>query len=305
MLIASLLLAALGTISGMAISDMLMNTYESLAHQKLDRGVSACKNYVRSVLVSVSNIARSAPAVSFALSEDVDAPPNLGSSKETAAVSLYSLDGRIYSTDGANGVPTLDELSADPDFNDFFTLELDEFVSLRTHAVTEEYGGKPYDENAGIVSCCHKIYGEDGAVIGFVVADVFPSALYRYFDFSDDDTFGGSVSVIRLNETNYFPFENNSEYLSDFAAVGSMQSRESKDGKYLMMTSPRNFFDGTITVGFSLGNHRFNVIAAISVIVVVCLAAICAVHFAARAFAAHTDKRLCRLLDKMQGSELE
>lgn len=299
MLTTAVFLLAVAAVSAVSASDMLFKAYESAAVQKLDRGVSSCKNYLQSVMLSIENLALDSQIIKKSQSEDfkpitskLDNACNYA--KKINAITVYAADGRIYSSSSVGGAPSLKRLEGNAGMNDFFTLESDEFVSLRTDAIAASYNRKPYDNRAGMVSCCRKIYS-DGVCTGYIVADVFPSNLYQYFDFSADGSFSDSIAVIRFSG-DFFPSGNNAEYISDLS--GGKTNRTS-DSKYLLLSSPRNFFGGSITVGVPLKNPRSSIALISCVMAAGSVAVLIAVHFIARSVAAKLDRRLSGLLDKM------
>lgn len=307
MLITSVLLLGVTVISGFAISNMMYNTYERLFRQRLDRGVSACLNYVRAVRLSIARVAERTDVITFSTNENAVLEMDLStlSDKQTADIAVYAADGRIYASPRAQTLPTLAELGENPKFAEFADGSDTELVLLHCYEGDYVYDDEVYIGRDGMVTCVNKIFDGNNALSGYVVADIKPVYLYEYLDFSADEAFGGSMALIRYDD-DYFPLGENYRYLYDSSHSAELiRPVKSQNGKYLVMRSETSFFGGSITVGVALANHYRNVFNAVVPIAVSAAVLMAVAHFAARAVAKHTDRRLGALLDKFDSTNLD
>lgn len=303
MLTVILLILVLEAVSCVLVSNTLYKTYLSTASQKLDRSISGCKNYVKSVLMS---------AVNLTFDNDVITELNSGTGKPITAtldnacnyalkisgITVYSLNsGRIYTSSTLAQPPTLSELKSNNALNDFFLYDNEEFVSLRNNNIAKFYSNSPYDPEYGIVSCCAKVFFE-GKVIGYVFADIFPSTLYSYFDFSTEPDFEGGKPFISFKD-GFFDFNDNDLLLNDFYRTVSSEYKSS-DGKYLILKNSRNFFGGSVQLAIPLRSVTLSITKTLLLIILTGFAAIIIIHFITLKSAKNVNNRLEKLLNKME-----
>jgi len=171
--------------------------------------------------------------------------------------------------------------------------EATEYVSLRNSDIIKAYDNNPYDERTGIISCCRKIYGESGSVIGYIFSDIFPKNLFGYFSFDSDARLKNSTAMLTF-DGGYFISEK-SDKAQDYLTAATDTIVNSR----LIISSVRNFYGGTVRVAVPVAPFYGNV-AIISSIIILCGAAlITATHFIAKLIADRVTKRLDALLDKM------
>lgn len=302
MLTVIMLVVSFISLSSVMVSNMLFNTYTSLANQKLERSISASKNYIHSVMLSVHNLSLNNIIVSDYKNNGATITNMLDNAcsyaKKVNAISVYYLSGEVFTSTGISSVPTLQDLRQNERINDFLVLENSDYISLRVDSIIGNYFQAPYDQSKGMVSCCQKIYNIAGEVIGYIFADIFPSNLYNYFDYGEDSGFHKSIPIMQFDEK-YFKYEENSNYLDDFTK-NQKDSFKSSDGKLLIIPSQNNFFGGKITVAVPLFSVQTTIIDIIFSMVIAAFIIILVVHFITKTIAESMNKRLVKLLDKME-----
>lgn len=302
MIIASVLIILIIAPSISAFSAMFYNTYKSMAVNKLDRSFSASRMFIDSVMSTTDNLALNpviAETVSGTRTGSLTSVLDdaCAYSLEINAVTVYSADGKIYTSSGVLNPPTVDELRRLQDIDEFFSDgEASEYVSLRTSGIIKAYGGTPYDEQTGIISCCRKIYGQNGAVTGYIFTDVFPKTLFAYYGFSGDPRLKNSIAMVTF-DGGYFISES-TEHDEDYLTAATQTTVKNR----LIISSIRNFYGGTVRVAVPVAPLYEN-IALISCIIALCgIALLIGTHFVAKANADRVCARLNGLLLKMTAS---
>lgn len=298
MIIAAALIALIMTPSIILFSDMFFDTYLSMAKNKLDRCISASRILIDSVMATTGNLALN-PVIaetlegvrSASLTSVLDGARTY--SVYINAITVYGVDGKIFTSSGVINPPTVEELSRRRDIAEFFADdESSEYVSLRTSEIIKAYDNAYYNSDAGIISCCHKIYDRDKTVCGYIFSDIFPESLFENFGFSDDPRLKDSIAMI-VFYGGYFASGNfgNTAYLT--AAPDAIVENR------LIVSSIRNFYGGLARIAVPV-NSLYENIAIISVSVIVCGALLMtATHFIAKANASAVSSRLNGLLKKM------
>ena len=302
MIIAAVLIILIITPSIAMFSAMFYNTYESMAENKLDRSLSASRMFIDSVMSTTDNLALN-PVIAETvngtrtgkLTSVLDDACNY--SLEINAITVYSLDGKIYASSGVLNPPTVEELKRLRDIDEFFADdEAGDYVSLRTSEIIKAYDGTPYDAQAGIISCCRKIYGENGNVTGYIFTDVFPKTLFGYYGFSGDPRLKDSIAMVTFDGGCFI--SENTPHDAEYLAAATHTVVKSR----LVISSIRNFYGGTVRIAVPVAPLYGN-IAVISCITVLCgIALLVATHFVAKANADRVCARLNGLLIKMTGS---
>lgn len=301
-----LLTCIIGMSAGM-VGNMFVANFNDAATQRLNRGVSSGRNYINSVMLSAANLAADAEVVNE-LAKAANAPltRTLDNACNYAlkinAITVYAADGRVYTSSNIAEVPSLAELGANERINDFFTLESDELVSMRTEAVAEFYNDSAYDPALGVISCCHKIFADDKSVLGYVFCDIFPYELYGSFA-ADDEKDEKTLAMLRFDDE-FFPYAGNGEYLRDFVGARKMQT-DSSDGRYRIVTNTRNFYGGTIGIAVPLARLKSRIIVFVLALVAIGLGALAIVHFIVRAVAGKVVGKLTHLMRRMESEGYE
>lgn len=303
MLIAAVLIILMIAPSILMFSDMLYNTYESMAKNRLDRSLSSGRFFIDSVMTTTENIALN-PQVGDMLSGTKTS--SLTSILDSActyslyinAITVYGTDGKIYTSSQAMNPPAIAELKNIQGIAEFIDdTDAVEYVSLRNSGIIKAYEGTPYDERSGIISCCRKIYGADGNVTGYVFSDIFPKTIFEYFDYSGDVRLKNCVAMISF-DGGYFtsdPTKASENFLNAYPGT--------RTDNHLIIAGTRNFYGGAIRIAVPLTPLHGD-IAVISSAVIICgLCLLTAAHFAAAAIARSFTKRLQCLFDKMSASQ--
>lgn len=300
----SLLLATLIIIiSGIMISRLFYNTHISAANQKLKLSVSSCKNYINSVLLSTGNLAHDSTII---LELNLNAGLPLTSILDNAcnyalkisAITVYSQNGRIYSSSNISEIPTLEALSQNESINDFIISDGPQFVSLRKDNIAKTYNNTAYNQSSGIITCCQKIYDDRNQVAGYIFADIFPSNLYQYLDYSNDENFMGNFALIRFG-SDYFSYSGNYNYKEDFFRSAN-ENIVSKDGELLIISSRSDFFGAAVGIAVPLQPVKNIIFYLYFIFVAAAAAVLTGVHFLTRNAAKRVNGRLENLLKKME-----
>lgn len=300
LLIALLLIALIAIPSIAMFSDVFYNTYESTAKNKLDRSISAGRMYIDSVMSTTDNLALNQEVIqtlsgqrTSSLTPLLDATCTY--SLDIGAITVYGTDGSVYTSSGVVNPPEAEDLSARSDIAEFFAdRSADEYVSLRTSDIIKAYNNIPYDEQLGIISCCRKVYGTSGDVIGYIFSDIFPHDLFEYFNMTGN--LDGSIVMIAFSD-GYFS--------SDHAEDTEEYLRAETDtivGNRLIISSTRNFYGGIIRAAVSLSPLYNNILLIAGIILLFGAALLYAVHLIARAAASQVTNQLNELLLKMTES---
>lgn len=299
MIIAAALVILIAVPSIAMFSGMFYNTYESMAKNKLDRSVSASRMFIDSIMTTNDNLALNPVVVETlngsrtgSLSSVLDGACTYSLSID--AITVYGTDGKIYTSSGVYNPPTIEELKENQSIFEFFAdSEAVDYVSLRVSEIARAYGNTPYDESAGIISCCRKIYAANGETAGYIFSDIFPKNLFEYFAFSDDARLNDGVAMLSFDGGAFL-----SQSLDD-ARTYLTAASDTVVKNRLVISSIRNFYGGTVSLAVSVAPLYSN-IAAISAIIVLCgVLLLVATHFAARKISCSVAARLNNLLEKM------
>lgn len=301
MIIASVLIVLIITPSLIAFTGMFYNVFRTSAKNRLDRSISSCRVFLDSVMSTTDTLAYNQTvqnAVTNGSSGGIVAVLDSACTYSLTinAITVYGLDGKIYTSSGVINPPSIEELRTRQDIAEFIDdSEAVDFVSLRTTAIIRVYGNVPYDEDSGIISCCRKIFGADGRAVGYIFSDVFPETLFSYFDYSDDNNLKDCVSMINFDGGRFISSPENAEtYLTAPSNTIS--------GNRLIVSSARNFYGGSVRLAVSIA-PLYSSIAIISAVLLLCGAGLLtATHFIARKNALTVAERLENLLTKMKES---
>lgn len=298
MLIALLLVVLIVAPSIFLFTNIFYSTYESMAKNQLDRGISAGRMFLDSIMSTTDNL-----ALNRQLIETLDGTrsgsltPLLDStctySLDIAAITVYGENGAVYTSSGVTNPPGAAELASLADIAEFFADEdADEYVSLRTSAIIKAYDNAPYDARAGIISYCRKVYAEDGSVLGCIFADIFPHELFERFNMTDGGA-DGSVILIAFGGGHF------SSEGGDAAQEYLRAEADTSVGGRLVIASTRNFYGGTIRAAVPLAPFYQNTLLIAAIILLCGGALLYAAHWIARIAADWVTNRLNGLLQQM------
>lgn len=301
MTIAVLLIVLIAATSIAVFSGMFGNICVSMAKDKLDRSISAGRLYIDSIMSTTHTLALNREikealegSGTGTLTSALDAARSY--SLYINGITVYGTDGSIYTSSGLTDPPTTEQLRRHADIAEFFDdADSSEYVSLRNSDIIKAYDGTPYNESAGMISCCSKVYSDEGEVIGCIFSDIFPENIYRYFSFEGDRRLKGSLVTIAFGDG----------YLFSGTADASgyiLAAPDTVVNGRLVVSSMRNFYGATVRIAVPL-LPLYSDVALIAGVTVACSAAlIVATHFIARRAADATDDRLNALLAKMTAS---
>lgn len=296
-LIALTLIVFVDVFSIVMIEKTLGNAFGSVGRKRVSRALDSCELYIKSVSASTYNLSQSDVLISEladhsdrSLTSLLDNTCNY--SLKMNGVCAYSPDGRFYTSSGISQVPSLGELKQNRTIADFIGGSAESLISFRTEFVADIYNNVSYPDGMGVITCCRKVYGEDGGVIGYIFADVLPSNLYDLL--FEQEQFGDAVAFITFGGK-YFDYAGNSahEQLLAGGRRGYFKyEASSEDGLFSLVV-----FDSTRPYRRQLAILIGSLLAVSAVLIV-------AVHFAAMGIAKNVTKRLDRLTAKMNAQEL-
>lgn len=251
LLISGLLILLIIAITMGMITNMVYQTFYSMAEEKMERNLSDSELYVMSALTSAYNLAQDEELISElaepagnSLSRKLDNLCNY--SLKLDGATAYSLKGNIYLSSKINGVPPLEELAENPGIRDFFASEEATFISVRKSAISEIYNNNIYPASRGIITCCHKVY-RDGEVVGYIFADIIPANLYQNFDYGDH--FRNTVAFIAA-EDGFLETSSNSVHGIYFEEA--KRERLSRNLKYLLIRKESDLLGTNFVCAFPL-----------------------------------------------------
>lgn len=296
-LIALTLIVFVDVFSIVMIEKTLGNAFGSVGRKRVSRALDSCELYINSVSVSTYNL-----SVNDTLISELSAPSDrsltslldntCNYSLKMNGVCAYSAGGKIYTSSGVSMVPSLAELRQNGPIADLIEGNGESLTSFRTEYVADIYSNVAYPDDMGVVTCCRKVYGEGGEVVGYIFADVLPSNLYDLLferEAPDDAvafiTFGGK----------YFDYGGNTAHgkLLTGGHRGYFKYEASADDGLFSLV----IFESTKPYHRQLAILIGSLLAVSAVLVV-------AVHFAAMGTAKNVTKRLDRLTAKMNAQEL-
>ncbi|MGN1039999.1 MAG: hypothetical protein ACI4QL_01060 [Candidatus Fimimonas sp.] len=265
-----------GTISYLTITGYINRMQQRRSQQNAQNGVAGCQNYLDTVMAFVSNTCGKqdvVDALSGGGSEIVGRLDDLcNNSVRIDGAILYGENGFVSYSAGMGSVPQFSELKKVAEIEEFLQSQQKSVVSVRRKAISQVYNKNFYNTTNGIVSCIHKVYGENGEVLGVLEADILPQTLYSAkLQFS---SFGAYSSVfLRDGDGLFCEDESFLQYQAKNVGV-------TKDAKYYVVSEP--FDSKTDIVVFSPLNEFFKravvlffVFFAIDVLLV-CIAAVVA-----------------------------
>lgn len=284
----------------------LNNSYVNIAADRLKRDIDSCSMYIYSVQISAADIAGNDTVVnvitgggSSSLTQILDDACNFA--MEITAITLYSADGRTYTSSGINDIPSYTELENVDGFRDFLSGEDSSFVSVRTDTIARIYNGNSYNGNMGIITCFEKIFDDGGNYSGVVAADILPQALYDIITASDSGSQTNSTPLITVGDT-YLISTDNSLYAAEMAEVKSSKTKSS-DGKYVFITSDETLYGCRVINAVILSPLHKDIIIESAIIIAAGIIVEICVHFVSLVIARQITKRLDRLYYKMEKDE--
>lgn len=272
-------------------SNTLNNAYRNMGEKRIARALDSYELYISSAAAFTYNlsldsdvIAKLKDANAKSVTDKLNTVCNY--SLKMNAVSLYSLDGAVYTSSTVTNVPTLDELKTNADINAFLTGENDAAVSMRTDNIADIYDNVAYPAKMGIISVCQKVYDDD-SFIGVIFTDILPSNLYKYV-FAEGQ-FKEAIAFI-YTEEDYFEYNNNSDYEDLLTAKNSNYFKYSE-------TADNNLF--TITVFDSKKEYNSRITRLVLIMATASVLVLIFAVVAARLTAKGVTSKLDRLSQKM------
>lgn len=299
MLIAALLVCLIAVPSISMFSSALFNVHKTMAKNKLDRSLSACRIYIDSVMTSTDNLSGNqtvAETVSGQRTGSITAILDGTCSYSLAidAITVYSADGKIYTSSGVVSPPSLEALKNNAEIAEFLAdSELTDYVSFRTSEIIKAYNNTPYDASSGIISCCRKIYGTDGTVTGYIFSDIFPKTIFEYFSYSNDNALKDCKAIILFNGGYFVSSDSENVTRALIDADPSIRSG------YIIISAVRNFYGGKIRLAVPTRPFFTDVARMTALILSIGGCLLAGTYLIARKTARDLTMRLNRLLIKI------
>lgn len=283
------------------VGNMMTTYYVNMANLKIESSVTRNQNYINSILTNSNNVANNQEIIDEILSPSGKTFTSMlnnfcNYAMSTDAITIYTTDGRIYSSSGISDIPSLTELQNDTELQEFFAGSKKDTILIRTEHIPSVYNNQSYSKENGIFSCCTKIE-YDNKVIGYAIADILAQNVYSFFDWSNDDYFNTSIPIIKY-EDSYLPYKNNYNYLNDFKNANQSQVR-TFDGAYLIVPYNSEFYGGELSVAIPLASLYTNITLMTITLSAIGIFLVFLVHLISTMLSNNVDKRLSRLYMRM------
>ena len=243
MLIALLLVVLIVAPSIFLFTNIFYSTYESMAKNQLDRGISAGRMFVDSIMSTTDNL-----ALNRQLIETLDGTrsgsltPLLDStctySLDIAAITVYGENGAVYTSSGVTNRRARRSWHRSPTSPNFSRTRTRTNTSRCARPrSSRRTTTPPTTRGRGIISYCRKVYAEDGSVLGCIFADIFPHELFERFNMTDGGA-DGSVILIAFGGGHF------SSEGGDAAQEYLRAEADTSVGGRLVIASTHNFYGG-------------------------------------------------------------
>lgn len=291
MLIAVALILFIDAFAIIMFADTVEDAYTGSGQSRAARALDLCTLYINSVSANTYNLAADEEIIAElenptgrTIISKLDAVCNY--TLKVDGVCIYSKSGAVYTSSEMAEPPTLDELKRSEGIAQFAEDDSQAYVSLRTENIADIYHNVSYPDELGVVTCCRKIYGESGDVVGLIFADILPSNLYDYA--LSGSAFDGAT--VFISSGNFF-----------FGYGGNEQSEEllTGGGNYFRFEASSDELPLTVTVFDDKGEYNAMVWTLTGALGGVSVMLIIGVHFAAKrtatAFTSHLDKLAAKM----------
>lgn len=287
-------------------TNMLYDTYENMARKKLDRSISSCRSFIDTVLNTAEGVALTPAVIDTVCGRSNDSLTVLlndtcNYSLTINAITVYAVTGNVFASSGISSPPALAELQSNGGIAEFMSdADSSYYISLRKDAVARLYDNAVYDSSLGIVSCCCKIYDE-GAVVGYVVADIFPKTMFGFFDYTDDSHFHGTIALVHYAD-GFLSSDSASPYNEElYRSYG--ETITTANNSRLIVPSLRNFYGATILIAVPLFPLYRTILIMALILVGLGLLLMIAVHGISRRNADGVTDKLENLVSRIQSGE--
>lgn len=296
-LLSAVFLFITATASIAVIGGNLYNLNLKIARETVEKAVNGCEFYMESVKNSIINLSKNETIIKK-LKEDKALPVTAilneycTYSLTINGITLYSLDGGVYTSAKMTSAPTLEELSDVDGIGAFLNNEEKDFLSVRSCAVAKIYDDTVYSSEFGIITYFRKVY-DGGDVCGYIAADVQPVILYNQF-----------LSFVNSSDSIYSFIGTSSGYFS--APTGNSLIKDYTIGRkgiyrlrYLVLE--HDFLaSSTLVTMISLDDYYGDMAIISGAIILVCTLLMLAVNALSKLIAAGIVCRLDNILIKMQ-----
>lgn len=277
-------------------SNTLKTAHRAMGEKRIARAMDSFELYISSAAAFTYNLSLDSDIIAKLNSPDAKSINDklntvCNYSLKMDAVSLYSLDGTVYTSSTVTQTPSLDELKTDPTIGAFLNGEYDSAVSMRTSHIADIYNNVVYPDKMGVISVCQKVY-DGGVVKGVIFTDILPANLYDYV-FAEGQ-FKEAIAFI-YTENGYFEYNDN---------VLHEELLRKKSSHYFEYSETADNGLFTITVFDSKKDYNVSVIEFWSIMAGSSALLIAAAAIAARYTAKSVTNRLDKLSDKMSSQAL-
>lgn len=190
----------------------LNNAYHNMGEKRVARSLDSLQLYISSAAAFTYNLSLDTDIINKLkyddarpVSERLNTACNY--SLKMDAVTLYSLNGKVYTSSTVTGTPSLDALQSDTVIHNFIASKASAVVSMRTSNVSDIYYNVLYPDNKGVVSLGQKVY-DGNEVIGIIFTDILSANLYEYI-FSEGQ-FNNATAFISAGDS-IFDYNDNTD----------------------------------------------------------------------------------------------
>jgi hypothetical protein len=236
----------IGSVSFYFISQSLYRNYISSAKENLNQSIINSSFALQTAKDTTIQISQNSNVLSAIHSDEYDprVNPVLNTLKNTsygiAGVTLYTLDGQIYSTSSISSHLTFEEISKHHQINQFIQSYKLNDLSMRTSYIHAIYNHVRYNEDYGMITYLVKLTNPANEIQGYLFVDINPKYMYNsFFAYDNHPYFNQVETYFYTNNDTYLKSEQNSEeHLHYTSNIEPNISKLSSDKRFLILSKP-------------------------------------------------------------------
>ncbi len=296
--IAAALLVFIDVFAVFMLATTLNDAYTDNVQSKAERAMSLFALYINSASATTYNLSTDGlvqtellDSAGQSLVSKLNDACNY--SQRIDGICIYSANGAVYASSDISGQPTLEELQTDEGIAAFIAGDIDSFISFRTNNIATSYHNNLYLEQLGVITCCRKVFDDDGNTIGYIFADILPANIYTYIltrlDLENDVIFISYGDI-------YFADANNSAY-TDLL--------NGDYGGWFKFEVTSDELPVTLTIFTDNGDYVSMIVTMVSVLAGFSVVLFVLVHFSVKHMAKNFTDRLENLAAKMDSGNIQ
>lgn len=253
-------LAFVVLISGVSFfvtANNLQRSQQQRAQSNAESGVKGVETYLSAVMGFVEQTAKQKGIVDAVSGVDITGASRAldslcGYAVKIDGAILYGANGYVAYSSGVGSPPSFSELMSVQGVAEFYGGQGESCVSMRKQAVAHMYNRVFYNSSNGVVSVMRKVYGENGNVLGLLVADVMPETLcsvklvYKSFGVQCN-AFIASGELLSDNKT-FGDYYNSSKNGTTSDGKYYVASAEMANGEKVVMFTSLNDFTNNLAL---------------------------------------------------------